>query len=232
MGRVLALLLLLPTVASAEPRVLDRMVATVEAGRGRSGRLLITLSDLRIEARILLVSQGAVGAADGPIPDDTLAATLEWLIAQHLLHAEAEQLGVTQVESSILEASVESLRETLGEGFDSFLQRHELELSDLARILRRQLVVERYLRSRLRFAASVSEAEVREAYDAAPHGDWAEARPLLRAQLERRRQEQAVAALVSDLRSRAEVRILTRLDADEAEEPGVPSPWYLPRGGE
>ncbi|AKU89931.1 hypothetical protein [Vulgatibacter incomptus] len=214
----LLLFCLLASGAGAEPigagQLVDRVVAVISTGDSRGHRTLITLSDLELEARIALVSRGASLAADGPLAPETLKATLDWLIAEHLLLGEAEQLAVAVADPAELGAALETFRGKLeaAGGYERFLERNELTEAELSRVLRRQLVVDRYLASRLRLGATVSEAEVRTAYDARRSElgatSYADAREPLRVQLEKKRREEVVAALVDDLRSRAEVRVL------------------------
>lgn len=241
--RRLLLLLLLASVASpagvradagAEGEVIDQVVATIAPGGGRGLRTLITRSDLELEARVVLVSRGGILAADQPLPEETLAAVLDWLVSEHLLMAEAEQLEVAAVDPALVEKELAAFRARFEgeEAWGRFLRNLEVGEADLARIFRRRLAVDGYVASRLRLATSITEAEVRRAWEArrASFGDssyeWV--RPRLRAQLERERRESLVAAITADLRSRAEVRLLVRLNGERraAPEPGK-RPWYL-----
>lgn len=218
-GIAVAIALLLaagPVQAAPSPietgRLVDRIVATITLGDAHS-RILITLSDLEVEARVALISRGAVLAADAELPPDTLAATLEWSIAQHLLLAEAEQLAVAVAEAPELEAALGAFRDELGDGaYERFLARWEVEPADLLRLMRRRIVVDRYLASRLRLGPGISEGELREAYEARRDqlggATFAEARGSLLARLELDRREEIVGGLVRDLRGRAQVRVL------------------------
>lgn len=237
---VLALLVLLAPVASAvaaEVDLLDQVVAVIGPGGREGRRTLLTRSDLELEARVLLVSRGARAAAEGALPDDTLAAALDWLVAEHLLLAEAEQLDVASVDPAALERELARLRDAFGSpaAYAAFLRDHELGEADLARIARRRLVVDGYVGSRLRLGMSISEGEVRRAYESRKQEfentsyDWV--RPRLRAQLEREKREALVGALVADLRSRAEVRVLVHLGDAPAQPEAKKRPWYLPAEG-
>lgn len=229
----LLLAALLPGAAGADT-LLDRVVAVVSPGSARGTRILVTLSDLELEARIALISRGGIGAAKGAIPDDTLAASLDWLVAEHLLLAEAEQLEVAQVEPSAIERAIADFRGRFPDDatWASFLARQEIGEEELARIFRRRLVVDGYLGSRLRLGVTIPEAEIRRAYEARRGGgggggaSYEELRPLLRAMLEKEKRESLVAALVADVRSRAEVRVLHHLGGPRRRESR--GPWYLP----
>ncbi|HWV37438.1 MAG TPA: hypothetical protein VN033_03060 [Vulgatibacter sp.] len=199
--------------ANETGRLVDRIVAVITPADAHASRTLITLSDLELEARVALISRGAVLAAEAELPADTLAATLEWSIAEHLILAEAEQLAVAVAEPAELEAALGAFRERLGQAaFERFLERWEVEPSELLRLLRRRIVVDRYLASRLRLGGGISEQELRSAYEARK-GElgavtFAEARDSLRARMELERREELVGALVRDLRGRSQVRVL------------------------
>lgn len=234
-------LLALPSWARADDEpagdLLDEVVAVIAPERGV--RTLITRSDLVLEARVVLVSRGGIEAAARDLPDDTLRAVLEWLVSEHLLLAEAEQLEVAGIDPEDLERELEGFRARFvdEEAWEAFLRQHELGRADLARIFRRRLAVDRYVASRLRLTAAVSDAEVERAWQArkATFGDspWEWVRPRLRAQLERERREELVTALTADLRRRAEVRILVEwgeVDGTDRAEPTPAHPWYLQEG--
>jgi len=211
--RFLSLLVALP--AAAEPVLLDRVVAVYSLASDGT-REVITLSDLERETRIALVARGAVEAADGELSPEVLAAALDWLVAELLVQQEAELLDLAQVDVAEVNREVELLSARFGseEAYLAFLRRHEIAPPDVFRAVRRRLVVGRYLDSRIRLAGSVTDGEVRAAYEQrrGELGDmeWEEARHLLRAQLEKERREEVVAGLVQGLRSRAGVRILHR----------------------
>lgn len=151
-------------------------------------------------------------AAAGGIPPEALAATLDQLIAEHLLQAEAEELAVVAVDPAEERAALQAFeaRFPSAEEYRAFLARWELTDRDVGRVLRRGIVVERYLASRARLAVSVPDAELRRAWQTrggTPEG-YSAMREALRAEAERKKREELVAALVADLRSRAQVRVV------------------------
>src|SRR5438105_3723364 len=95
----LLVLLCLPQLAAAEPKVLDRSVALV------NGQVM-TLSELDFEARVLLIYAGGTEAATAPLDQPVLRDSLEELITHRLLSSEAEQLGAYPLEDGELEAAV------------------------------------------------------------------------------------------------------------------------------
>ena len=81
---------------SAPGRVIEAVLATVQASPTRPVRPL-TLTRLREEARVALVSRGATEAAFGRLDGKALAAALEWLIDQTLVAEESDRLLVAEV---------------------------------------------------------------------------------------------------------------------------------------
>ncbi len=207
-------LLSLPDPAGAAP--LDAVVAVIAApsGEGRGNRTVITLSELEVETRVTVISRVGSEAAEASIPPETLARSLDWLIAEHLLLFEAEGLAVAAVEPAEVTRAVATFRDRFPDvaGYRRFLETNELTETELGRILRRSLLVSRYLDSRARLAVTVGDEDLRRAYEARDAGagdeSFAEARPRLAREVERAKREEALAAIVADLRARADVRVL------------------------
>lgn len=215
--RLPALVLLMALPATAEPVLLDRVVAVFSPATDGT-KQVITLSDLEREVRLALVVRAGPEAAEGDPPGELMAAALDWLLSEQLVLDEAEQLDIARVDAAEIHREVHAFRERFDseEAFESFLQRHDIGRAELLRVARRRLVVGRYLDSRIRLAGAVTEGEVASAYEQRKDqlGGMAfdDAKPLLRAQLEKERREEMVAGLVQALRSRAGVRILHRFD--------------------
>jgi hypothetical protein len=138
------------------PRVLDRVVASVEAQ-------VITASQLDFEARVLLVNAGGVTAATQPLDDETLASSLSALIDLRVATLEADKLDAYPVEPGDLDRAVEAFRARFRSEvlFREFLGRHEASLDDLRALLRRNLRAQRALDGKLRLKAQVTESEAR-----------------------------------------------------------------------
>lgn len=233
-------LALAPRSASAEPRPADSVVAVLSSSRGGEarGRTIITLSDLELEARIAIIGRGGSGAAQGALPAETLAATLEWLLAQQLLFVEAEQLAVSAVEGAEVAEAVARFREKAGgaDAYRDFLVQQELTELELARILRRGLAVSRYLDSRFKLAVAVSDEELQRGWEARREElggrSLDDVRPAVRVLVEKEKREELVAALIADVRSRAEVRILHDLGGRRSAPPPRPQPAPAFRGSD
>lgn len=214
--RLLPLLLLAPA-AAAEPVLLDRVVAVFTTATDGTQQV-ITLSDLEREVRLALVVRAGPEAAEGEPPAELWAAALDWLLSEHLILDEAEQLDIAQVDAAEIQREVEALVQRFGSeaAFEDFLRRHDIGRAEVLRVARRRLVVGRYIESRIRLAGAVTDGEVASAYaqrkDQLGGMAFEEAKPLIRAQLEKERREDLVANLVRSLRSRAGVRILHRFE--------------------
>lgn len=208
------LVLSLSAPAWADPLVLDRVVAVFSSAGEKGKRTVLTLSDLEVEARLAFLARGGTEAAAQRLPQEALDGFLDWLIAELLLLEEAEQLHLDTLDPPEVEAAVQALRDRFEteESYTAFLRRHEITEGEVIRVVRRRLVVGRYLDSRIRLAGRITEAEVEAAWNGRKGelGGMAlkEARLPLRAQLEKEQRERIVSVLVAELRSRAGVRIL------------------------
>ena len=205
--------------ADAPRGAVVEQVIVVVRGPGTPQPRVITLTRLVEEARIALVSRGAVAAASAPLDGDTLRATLEWLIDQTLLGDEVARLQVFEVEAEDLEAELRRFRErfaTAGE-YQAFLARLDLEEEELAAVLRRTLRVQQYVQSRITAGGGIADDEV-EAW-IATHPDRVRgleppaAQRDARIALEEDRAARQVKALVAELRARSDVRLVGDIDA-------------------
>ena len=141
---------------TSAPKVFDRVVASVE-------EQVITLSQLDFEARVLLVNAG-VKAAFGPMDDAVLTKSLATIVDQRLVTLEADKLDTYPLEAGQLERAVKSFRDRFSNEaeFRDFLEAHEVEVNDLAQVLRRGLRAQRVLEGKLRLKAQVSDLEARQ----------------------------------------------------------------------
>ena len=216
---LLAVLAPLAAEGAAPPeggKVVDEVVAVV-ATRGREARV-ITLTKVAEEGRIALVSRGGTEAAFAPLDGVVLRASLDWYVDQLLLHEEAVRLQVFEIDRADAQAELARFRAAFRApgSFKAFLFQIDATEEDLTAILRRTLRVRRYLESRLgRLAPSAREVESFYAAHAAEYGG----RPLsdvseeIAARLSAARADRETKALLADLRSRADIRILVDLGA-------------------
>jgi hypothetical protein len=216
---LLALALSAPsTVPTDEGQILDQIVAVVRFPND-GGTVPVTLSRLVEEARIAMISRGAVAAASGPLDGAALRASLEWLIDQIVLDDEATRLGLAEVEQADVEGELSRFRGrfTKPADFQAFLDRLDITSGDLRAVLQRMLRVQRYVESRVRRASPPEDSEV-EAFYQEHRADFggkslAMVRQFVRARMLEERVRADVKSLVSELRQRCEIRMLADLDA-------------------
>ncbi len=191
-------------------RVIEVVVATVQASQIRPVRP-ITLTRLKEEARVALVSRGGTSAAFGKLDAAALASALEWLIDQTLVAEEADRLLVAEVGRDEAEQELRRFRARFDppEDYARFLAANDLAEDELLVTLARSLRVQRFVERRVGQAAKVTEAEIddylrQRGVEAGPSA----ARDAVRAHLGERRIAGEVKKIVGDLRARATVRIL------------------------
>lgn len=191
--------------AEAAPRLVDRVVATVDTE-------VITFSRLEFESRVQLVTRGGTEAALAALPGEVLAQNLAFAISQRLAASEASKLGVFDVDPSEVDAATTELRSALGSvPLEQFLALNEVTLGELQRLLRRDLQAGKYLTSRAQLRAPVDEAEV--SAEIAAHPELADRpsrvlRDEVRAKLTRERNAAQVQSELQRLYARAKVRIV------------------------
>jgi len=207
--------------AAVEPagEVAEEIVAVVRNPPGAAPRL-VSLTRLTDEARIVLVSRGAAEAAFQAIDLPALRATLGWLIDQTLLSDDAARLRVAEVDRDGAAAELRRFRARFvdASAYARFLASAELSEEEVAAVLLRTLRVDRYLETRIGRGAAVADDEV-QAYvrDHELAATTRAAREAVRARIAQGRVDAQVRALLAELRSRADVRVLDPALAPPAE---------------
>jgi hypothetical protein len=197
---------------AGEGRRLDEVVATVKTPGG--AKVVITLTQLTEEARIVLVSRGALGAAERDLDGPALKAALAWLLDQTVLLEEASRLQVFEVERSDALAELKRFRERFpaGDSYGHFLARTGLDEEQLLSVLKRTVRVQRYLDSRVRLLARVRDSEAEAYYKERqadfPGRSFEQVKEAVKAHIAEERVKAEVSQIVSDLRTRAEIRVL------------------------
>jgi hypothetical protein len=206
----LALLAAAPGAPAAEPALAEEVVAVVRSPVGAPARV-ITLTRLADEARIVLVSSGAVEAATRPVDAAALRATLEWLLDQTLLADDAARLQVAEVSRDEAAAELRRFRSRFPDpaAYARFLSATELTDDEVETVLARMLRVSRYLETRVGRAPVVADEDVaRYARDHSLPVQGRAGREAVRARIAEERVEAAVKDLLAELRGRADVRVL------------------------
>ncbi|HQR28987.1 MAG TPA: hypothetical protein PLL32_01175 [Anaeromyxobacteraceae bacterium] len=196
--------------------VVDEVVAVVGTRAGEAR--VITLSTVAEEGRIALVSRGGTEAAFAPLDGAVLRASLDWYVDQLLLHEEAVRLQVFEVDAAAVQTELARFRKEFRRpgDFQAFLLAIDATEEDLSVILRRTLRVRRYLESRLgRLRASPKEIEAwyRANPGAVAGRSLDEVSDEIAARLATARADAETRDLLSELRARADIRILVDLGA-------------------
>jgi hypothetical protein len=206
----LALLCAAPPATAPAGVVVERVVAVVRNPASAAPRPL-TMTRLDEEARVALVGQGGAQAAFAPLDAAARKAALRWLLDQWLVADEATRLKVDDPPREDVQRAEQEFRQRFPDeaAWRRFLAASELSEDELSSILARGVRVQRFLDGRLGRSARVSEEEVGRAL--AGQGRMAPTpaeREAVRARLASERAQAQVKQLLSDLRSRADIRIL------------------------
>ncbi len=202
----------LPAASAADEEV-ERVVAVIRSPAAPEPSI-ITLTNVEEEVRIALVSRGAILAATQPLDGPALKAGLEWLVDQTLLTEEASRLQVFEIDRADGLAELARFKAHFARlaDYQAFLARCDLSEAELEAVLRRMLRVKRYVESRVSHAAQVPDAELTAWLDKHAAEPASRDREAARSHLAEERMKQEVIALVRDLRSRSEVRVLEDLE--------------------
>lgn len=195
-----------PDARASEPegRVIDRVVAIIE------GQVL-TLSELRFEARVALVQRGGVQALESPLDEDTLRGALEFIINQRVQVLNADRLQAFPAEPSEVQARLAAFQARVGgeAALRRFLAQSDMGQDALERVLARGLRAERILDSRIRLRAQVGETEVRRYFEQHASdfpADYEAVRAAIREKLVRERYAVLAAEELALIRASAQVR--------------------------
>ena len=172
------------------------------------GRVL-TLSELRFEARVLLIHGGGVEAAFRELDHTTLRSVLDSVIGQRLEIAEADKLKAYPLEEGEVDRAIDRFGLRLGgpAGLEAFLKANDADLSTLALVLSRMLRTERVFEGKLKLKAQVSEAEARNLQSERADLQGL-ALPVLRQKLYNERFKSLAAAELAQVRKASSVRLL------------------------
>jgi hypothetical protein len=213
----LQLVMILAAGAAADRGILvDDVVAVVN-------RHVITRSEIRQEAALVLVEQRGDRGLEREITAEFLVKVMELLINQRVLLDEAEKMGVPPVTEQERERLLLGFRRHFSdpEVYARFLFAHDLTEDEIGDILVRHYRVERLKERKLRVMPEVTQEEVRQYYEKhrielgdAPFELVAEA---IRLKLLTSQREKGLARWVWDLRKRSEVKILEDLAERKAD---------------
>lgn len=194
-------LLFQATPAPAE--LIDRVVAAVNTD-------VITLRDLR---QAMALNEAVSGAQQDQ--QRLLSETLEGLINRSLLVQEANRLMIAEASEQDVDAELASFENRFAsdQAYRDFLLTVDMTPEDLRRVLGERLLAERFLNKRVGLFVRVRRDEAEQYFKQHP-GEFMgktfpEASRQITALLLERRTDQQITQYLSELRSRASIRINT-----------------------
>lgn len=217
---VLALVLGLSQHAYADDSVVrsavrvDGLAAVVGGLVPGEGVISIMRSDVELRARMALAGAGAADAAYVPLPAALLRATLEELLGEALIAAEAQRLSLEAPTNEELAAEQARLVQRAGgqQKLTELMRVHGVTQRELQAIVRRRATVSAFLRANLEGTLEVTPNELERAYKTEEHPfrdqPFEQVSDALRVWVAQRRLEQSVARWVESLRERTPHRVL------------------------
>lgn len=206
-----------PPLASGE-RLVDEVVASVEIQGDTRPPVFVLASDVSLTLRYELVARGAPSPLTVPVDVSVSRAILEQVIGERLLERQAERAA--DPPPSVEEIAEERAR-MLGRlgsigGVVPLVRAVGLRPSDFEALVRRRVVVSRYLQRHLARSVEPSEAELRAAYEEERVGafraegvPFAVARAEIREALLRAGYPRAVRNYLRSVASRVRIRLWT-----------------------
>src|SRR5262245_34372054 len=193
-------------VSDPDGVVVERAVALVQGH-------VLTLSELEFEASVALIQRGGVQAAVTYLDDEALRSALELAIGERLEVESADKLQAFPIGEGEVNAALRAFRAKFASEaeFNAFLQRHQVDVQELAALLARKLRAEKILDSKIRLRARVSEAEVRRYYEqhrSELSGSYEELRSKLREKLVRDRYAALAREELLQIRKGVDVRLI------------------------
>ncbi len=196
-----------PPLAPAGLQLVDGIAAVVD-------RRVLTLHEVELEARMILVRRAGEGGARQPLDDDLKQGVLSFLVVQELLAAEARKTPGLLVREAEVDKGTVALRARFldEDGYRRFLAAEGVDEEDVRSAVRRDLAVEALLHQILAQVDVVDDKDA-DAHLAAhketlPGGTDAERREAARDVVRRQRREAKFAAYVDGLKKTAEIRVL------------------------
>lgn len=208
------LVFLLAAPVAERGLLVDEVVAVVN-------RQLITRSEIRQEAVLILVERRGQQGLSREITPEFLVQVMELLINQSVLLDEAQKLGLPPVSEQQREQLLEGFRGRFAdrEAYARFLFEHDITEEEIGEILVRHLRVEQLKERRLRVIPAIGDAEVRQYYRK-HRAQFAQAAfalvaEAIRLKLLTEQREQELVRWVWELRRRSEIKVLVDLAGRE-----------------
>ena len=197
--------------------LVDDVVAVVN-------RHVITRSEIRQEAALVLVEQRGDRGLEREVTGEFLVKVMELLINQRVLLDEAQKMGVPPVSEDERERLLMGFRRRFSdpEIYTRFLYAHDVSEAEIGDILVRHYRVERLKERKLRLMPEVTREEVRQYYDKhrieLGNASFELVAEAIRLKLLTRQREKELARWIWDLRKRADVKVLVDLNEKQVEQ--------------
>lgn len=215
------------TLAAAERVPVDRVVAVVGVG---SLEAHVLESDVELRALMRRLWIRDARGLHAPLTAEERQGALEELLGELLVEREAARVGVTAPGAADVERERTRLRTSLGgdDAFGALTRRFRLAPAEVQTMVTRRALVAAFLRANLEGATEVSDAEVQRVYGSAEHpfgsAPLEQVRDVLRAWLQQRAIDRAVARWVNVLETRLRVQVFAPYVRRAAESPGPATP--------
>lgn len=203
-----------PSATSTSPSAAPTAFVLVDGVAAVVDRRVLTLREVDLEARIILVRRAGEGGARQALDDDLRRGVLSYLVVQELLAAEARRTPGLLVREADVDKGVATFRARFLEdaSYARFLAVHGVDEEELRAVIRRDLLVEALLAKVLGAPEVVADADA-DAYlaahpDLAAGAPWDERRQAARDAVRRERRDRRFAAYVEERKRDVDVRLL------------------------
>jgi hypothetical protein len=204
-----------PTAAALAPPVpIDGLAAVLGGNQPGDTPRSILRSDVELSARLSLLALDPDRAVLGELPGSLLRATLDELLGEQLIAAEAERVQIAPPSASEVTAELAAIQEEAGgeHAILRLLARLDASRVELEAMARRRALIGAFLRANLEGIGTVTARDIdtRLEADAARYAalDPMQARAAAKAMIERETLRRNIERWVRVLRARTPVRIL------------------------
>lgn|GEM_PF-2263312 len=197
----------------------------VDAVAASVGRQVVTLSEVDLEARIVLVRKAGETGLHASLDNRLRQKVLQFVVVQMLLAQEARRRGGISVDETDVDHGVAQLKDAFiapDKSYPRLLAKAAATDEDIRAIVRRDLRVQAFLQQALPGLSDVDDTSVRAYLAAHPELQGPTADGQAREAVLKDVRERAFRKLVDDLRARIDVRLVEQYAGQVA--PKAPPP--------
>jgi hypothetical protein len=149
-------------VAASEPVAIDGLAAVIGGAEPGDATRSILRSDVELRARLSLLSRDAQRALLGELPGSLLRATLDQLLGEQLIAAEAERVQITEPRPADVARELAAIERESGgrRAVLRLLARLDASQLELDTMARRRALISAFLRANLEGVTVVTEHDV------------------------------------------------------------------------